>query len=440
MKYIISGLFAITMLFAVYIVTSFNDIVVVKNQLPEESEAQHVETEPYESEYEEDEVIHKVDEQLTPPQHALEAHDSDDKNLTEVNTEESVVTRTEADVLDEQALNADTTAESAPVVAIESEANSAQISDALIEAEASNTTLANDEISSKVTTDDVPEKIVEQPVETVAEPVVENKVVKSPSAPVTKSLHQPTQEKPLNLMTENDEGANLQVTQEVVEPTVAEEPEKIETPIAELTEKMIQWPSGKQRRHSKTSSYKELFGLWDLNYNSAKHGSPCVYAIEQGFSCHRDRSDLESLREFNRPAVLTLYDDANHIQYATLKEINENEAKLVIAGKEQVVSLSQLERYWNGDYQFFWTRPEGYFQPIMPGDSGRAVLWLSRRMLKINNHLDMTPHDYYDDALMEQIKAFQLDHGLDNDGIVGLKTLIHINQATSKQVPLLESS
>jgi len=430
MKYIISGICAITMLFAVYVVTSFNDIVIVKTHTPEESCSQHAETEPYVSEYEDDEVEPKVEKQPTDTSSGV--HGSDASTILDANVEKSVAARDEVDPVNEQTANVDAAAENASGVAV-TEDNENQVADALIEAEANNSVSAETSAAAQ----DVIEAVAKETVVQAAE----TQVAQSPGAPTTKSLHQPAQAKPVNLMVQNTEVEGIQAVQVAEKKeTVNEKSVKIETPIAELTEKMIQWPTGKQRIYSKSSSYKELFGLWDLDYNSAKHGSPCAYAIEQGFSCHRDRSDIENLREFNRPAVLTLYNEDNQIQYVTLKEINENEAKLVIMGKEQIVSLSELKRYWKGDYQFFWNTPEGYFEPIMPGDSGRAVLWLSRRMLEINNHPGMVPHDYYDKELLEQIKAFQSDHGLDTDGIVGIKTLIHINQASSQQVPLLESS
>ncbi|VAW56311.1 hypothetical protein MNBD_GAMMA07-2242, partial [hydrothermal vent metagenome] len=176
-----------------------------------------------------------------------------------------------------------------------------------------------------------------------------------------------------------------------------------------------------------------------LKYDSIEHGTPCTFAKSQGFSCHRDKG-IDTLQEFNRPAVLTLYNDANKVQYATLKEIKGNKAKLIVSGKEQVVSLTQLQKHWKGDYLFFWNIPEGYFQPMVPGDSGRAVLWLSRKMLEVTKHPKLIPHNNYDDILLDQIKAFQMKEGLDDDGVVGIRTLIHINQAINKRIPLLESS
>lgn len=218
------------------------------------------------------------------------------------------------------------------------------------------------------------------------------------------------------------------------------QPIKPEFETKAVTVKTIKWPDSDQRLRSNIMSYQALFDRWELSYNNIKHGTPCFFARTQGLACRHEASGLKSLREFNRPAVLTLLDEYNKTQYVTIIALNDKEATLIIAGEEQAVSLVQLALYWKGDFSFFWSTPDGYFDPIMPGDSGKVILWLSRRMHEINRNSGINRHSYYDNVLVDQVKAFQVSEGLVGDGIVGIKTLIHINQATSQQVPLLESS
>ncbi len=205
-------------------------------------------------------------------------------------------------------------------------------------------------------------------------------------------------------------------------------------------EKTIMWPADSDRLRSNLQSYQALFNRWELDYDSVKDGTPCFYAKTQGLSCRHENTGLKSLRQYNRPAVLTLYDDYNKVQYVTIVDLTNDQAKVIIAGEEQTITLAQLALYWKGDFSFFWSIPDGYYKPITPGDSGKVILWLSRRMREINQNLGSYNNSYYDNALVAQVKAFQLSEGLIGDGIVGIKTLIHINQATSQQVPQLESS
>ncbi len=205
-------------------------------------------------------------------------------------------------------------------------------------------------------------------------------------------------------------------------------------------EKTIKWSGDSDRLRSNLQSYQALFNRWELEYDSVKDGTPCFYAKTQGLSCRHENTGLKSLRQYNRPAVLTLYDDYNQVQYVTIIDLTNDEAKVIIAGEKQTISLAQLALYWKGDFSFFWSIPDGYYKPITPGDSGKVILWLSRRMREINQNLGSYDNSYYDNVLVAQVKAFQLSEGLVSDGIVGIKTLIHINQATSQQVPQLESS
>jgi len=202
----------------------------------------------------------------------------------------------------------------------------------------------------------------------------------------------------------------------------------------------IQWPDGDQRLRSNLIAHQALFDRWDLSYDNAKHGTPCFYARTQGLSCRHEQSGMKGLRAFNRPAVLTLYDDYNNTQYATITALYENEVIVIIAGEEQAISVSELLSHWKGDFSFFWNTPDGYYEPIMPGDSGKVILWLSRRMQEISKNSGINQRSYYDKVLVNLVKAFQVSEGLTGDGIVGIKTLIHINQATNQQIPLLESS
>ena len=110
-----------------------------------------------------------------------------------------------------------------------------------------------------------------------------------------------------------------------------------------------------------------------------------------------------------------------------------------MAGQVQNVSLEQLKFYWKGEFSLLWRMPPGYKDLIRPGNAGKVVLWLSSRMNEINQTLNNNQRSYYDKELVDQVKAFQLREGLENDGVVGAKTLIHINQVTGLQAPMLET-
>ena len=205
-------------------------------------------------------------------------------------------------------------------------------------------------------------------------------------------------------------------------------------------QRFIIWPDSSQRLRSNFQSYQALFERWQYKYNILTNGTPCFYAKTKGLSCMHEESDIQSLREFNRPAVLTLYDDLNRRQYVTLIELGESMAKIVMAGKIQNVPIEQLLFYWKGEFSFLWRKPPGYVDLIRPGNSGDVVLWLSKVMSEINKQPTNNPQSYYDKELVNQVKAFQASEGLASDGVVGVKTLMRINQNVQKPVPKLETS
>lgn len=219
-------------------------------------------------------------------------------------------------------------------------------------------------------------------------------------------------------------------------PVITIENESTENPI----QSYIEWPNSIKRLRSNLQSYQSLFERWQLNYNVLINGTPCFFAQTKGLSCLHDKLELDGLRQLNRPAVLTLYNDANRRQYITLLELKKDSAVIAIAGELQHIKLQQLLFYWKGEVSMLWRMPPGYNKLIRFGSAGKAVLWLSQRMNEINLNSQLSQRSYYDEELINQVKAFQLKMGIKNDGVVGIKTLMLINQATTTNTPLLETS
>lgn len=200
----------------------------------------------------------------------------------------------------------------------------------------------------------------------------------------------------------------------------------------------IEWPEHNLRLRSNTQAYRSLFKRWQLDYQLAANSTPCFFAKTQGLSCFQDSANIETLRKLNRPAVLRLYDDFKEAHYAALLELGAASAKIQLGEKLQTVSLEQLEFYWQGEFSLFWKTPADYEDFIRPWTTGKAVLWLSEAMNKIDGVTQAMPSNVYDRTLFERVKQFQKAQGLKNDGVVGVKTIIRINQALGLVAPVLE--
>ena len=150
-----------------------------------------------------------------------------------------------------------------------------------------------------------------------------------------------------------------------------------------------------------------------------------------------NRGDIDHLRVLNRPAVLSLYDGTGSVYYATLIRLDEQQAWLDFAGQEQEISVRQLEKFWQGEFVLFWNKPPGYELSIKPGYEGDEVRWLTKKLNQINQSNMLSETSVYKPELVEIIKQFQLSQGIVADGIVGEQTLIHLNDATGVNAPML---
>jgi general secretion pathway protein A len=198
------------------------------------------------------------------------------------------------------------------------------------------------------------------------------------------------------------------------------------------------WTDDGQKNLSKQGAYLSLFRQWDIAYDPRENVTACRHALNHGMSCLNTRGSLGSLRNLNRPAVLQLLDNQGRVVYAALISLSGDSATFYIGKKTLKVSLTDLESLWLGNFTLLWKKPPEYTGILKPGEQGPMVQWLDRKLALIQGQ---TPHaqdrSVYEEDLVKQVKAFQRDKGLIPDGIVGTKTIIHINTASHSRVPLL---
>jgi len=241
---------------------------------------------------------------------------------------------------------------------------------------------------------------------------------------------------------QKDKKTDAQASYKQVEPVLEIKPivKDIETEIQQAVKQPahIEWPEQNLRLRSNTQAYRSLFKSWQLNYPLGSNSTPCFFAKTKGLACLQGQEDIEYLRVLNRPAILKLYDDFKQPQYAALLELGTGTAKIQFGEKSQTVSLEQLELYWQGDFSLLWKLPENYQDMILPWSTSKAVLWLSEAMNRVEGGASTVASDVYNRALIERVKKFQEEQGLKGDGVVGVKTIIRINQVLGMPAPVLE--
>jgi general secretion pathway protein A len=187
--------------------------------------------------------------------------------------------------------------------------------------------------------------------------------------------------------------------------------------------------------NNQVTAYQQLFHTWGHDYNTNSSTTACKQAEAVSLRCLHKQGNLNSLRVHNRPAVLNLVNTNGEISHLTITSIQGESATVYSSNNEYTIRLSDLDRYWFGQFILLWKKPADYSSAITPGDRGKIVSWL------ISQFSDEMPansnSDLYDQALIEKVKAFQTEHGLVADGIVGPVTIIHLNTRSDMDVPTL---
>lgn len=181
-----------------------------------------------------------------------------------------------------------------------------------------------------------------------------------------------------------------------------------------------------------------LFGLWGLEYAAGESG--CDQARRAGFECLFQRGSWNSLRQLDRPAILTLTDNRGETHRAVVTALWGDRADLSIAGVVVSHPIDAVSDLWFGDYLLIWKPANGSAEALGPGVRNRNVLWLRQSLAAIDPRYRSEPvdSDVYDADLEDKVRAFQRDHRLLVDGLAGRQTQILINSLlTPDDVPRL---
>lgn len=134
------------------------------------------------------------------------------------------------------------------------------------------------------------------------------------------------------------------------------------------------------------------------------------------------------LQAFNRPAVLELISPSKMMAYAVLLGIDGQQAVVSYGDSISAMSLEQLGRLWTGRFTFIWQASPDYIRPFAFGDRQPVVEWLAARFAELDGQDKLLAGEKFTMPLVERVKIFQRENGLADDGVVGLKTLLKLNE------------
>ena len=171
-----------------------------------------------------------------------------------------------------------------------------------------------------------------------------------------------------------------------------------------------------------------LFETWGLEYRTGSL-SGCAQAGDAGLTCLYQRGSWAGLRQMDRPAILTLVDDAGQNHEVVLTAIIGDSADLSIGGVRVTHSVADITRAWFGNFMLLWRPPTGTAAALGPGSQGEDVTWLRNSLAAIDGRYASADleSNLFDAELEEVVRLFQREHRLGVDGLAGQQTQIIIN-------------
>ncbi|VAW75541.1 General secretion pathway protein A [hydrothermal vent metagenome] len=177
-----------------------------------------------------------------------------------------------------------------------------------------------------------------------------------------------------------------------------------------------------------TRAWAELYRLWGIQANVRTDEQACAQAPGVGLRCLQGSGSWTVLSYYDRPALLMLVASGGRHVPMLLQEVLGSEARIQLDGRELVVPVTEVERYWFGEYRLLWRTPPEGMPVLRPGDRSTDVAWLRDRLQTVTGMTSITADpNFYDAGLKALVQSFQRDQELKADGVAGARTLINLN-------------
>ena len=171
------------------------------------------------------------------------------------------------------------------------------------------------------------------------------------------------------------------------------------------------------------AAWHVLLARWGVQAQGGSGAQLCAQLPAHELHCLNRSGSWQALRSFDHPALLFLMGaDAQRVA-VVLQSIEGDEAELMAGTQRFRLPVERVQRLWFGDYALVWKALPGGATLLKMGDSGAAVEWV-REQLQVPAQ---TVADFYDDGLRAAVMTFQRQHRLEPDGVVGPRTIIHMN-------------
>ncbi|MEH6570666.1 MAG: AAA family ATPase [Halioglobus sp.] len=169
--------------------------------------------------------------------------------------------------------------------------------------------------------------------------------------------------------------------------------------------------------------------LWSLASSMPVPEGLCAGDPVAGVACIQSSAETwEELREFDRPLVLKMVTSSRFSASVILFGITGTRGYVASGQGVELVELFRLGPLWSGDYYFLWHPPEGFAAPLAMGDSSPVVEEIAALFAQLDGQEAGLAKNAFNAALKERVVLFQRQHNLEDDGVVGVRTLLKLNE------------
>ena len=169
--------------------------------------------------------------------------------------------------------------------------------------------------------------------------------------------------------------------------------------------------------------------LWSLYASEPAPADPCDGPPQAGVACvDGEARTWDELARYDRPLQLDMITPERFSAAVLLLGIEGREAWVAVGDGATRVSLAELGPQWSGRYRFLWHPPRGFDRPIALGENSPVVASVAGLFARLDGQGEALADQTFNPALQARVKLFQREHDLVDDGVVGVQTLLKLNE------------
>jgi len=137
----------------------------------------------------------------------------------------------------------------------------------------------------------------------------------------------------------------------------------------------------------------------------------------------------EELGGFDRPLLLEMITPERFTASVLYLGASGRSAWVASNRGVEPVGFAELGPLWTGKYSFLWHPPKGFHRPLGLGDKSAVVARVAALFARLDGQDQPLTGPRFNQALEQRVRLFQREHGIADDGVVGMQTLLKLNEA-----------